>query len=60
MTASAHYSIFKGQDGGYYYHLVASNGQILAVSESYRTKWGAKRGAKASKRAFAEAEVPTL
>ncbi len=39
--------IFKG--GGrqpWYVRLVASNGQVLAVSEGYRTKWNAKRGAR--------------
>lgn len=39
--------IFKG--GGrhpWYVRLVASNGQVLAVSEGYWSKWNAKRAAR--------------
>lgn len=53
MSRPAHYEVFRGR-GGWYFHLVAPNGEILTVSESYRTKWGANRGIKAAKRAFAE------
>ncbi len=41
--------IFKGQGRilpGWYYRLVSSNGQTLSVSESYVTRWNAKRGAR--------------
>ena len=40
--------LFKGQGRilpGWYYRAVAANGQTLSVSESYVTKWNAKRGA---------------
>ena len=38
--------IFPGRDGGYYVRLVASNGETLSVSESFRTKFNAKRHTK--------------
>lgn len=45
--------VFKGETswypGGYklwYVRLVSENGEILAVSEGYVTKWNAKRAAK--------------
>ena len=47
--------VFKGETsrypGGYkswYVRLVAANGETLAVSEAYATKWNAKRAAKKS------------
>ncbi len=41
--------LFKGEGRiipGWFYRLVSSNGQTLTVSESYVTKWNAKRGAR--------------
>jgi uncharacterized protein YegP (UPF0339 family) len=45
--------VFKGEmskyPGGYkmwYVRLVSENGEIIAVSEGYVTKWNAKRAAK--------------
>ncbi len=38
--------VFPGRDGGYFVRLVASNGETLSISESFRTKWNAKRHAK--------------
>ena len=39
--------IFKGKNGGWYWHVKARNGRIVQTSgESYLTKWGAKRAAK--------------
>jgi uncharacterized protein YegP (UPF0339 family) len=41
--------IFKGEGRilpGWFYRLVSANGQTLSVSESYTTKWSARRAAK--------------
>jgi uncharacterized protein YegP (UPF0339 family) len=53
--------VFKGEaskyPGGYkpwYVRLVAANGETLAVSEAYVTKWNAKRAAKKN---FPEAKL---
>jgi len=40
--------LFKGEGRvlpGWFYRIVAGNGQTLTVSESYVTKWNAKRAA---------------
>jgi uncharacterized protein YegP (UPF0339 family) len=34
----------EGQAGGYHFNLVASNGEVVATSESYRSKAGALNG----------------
>ncbi len=39
--------IFKGKGiQPYYIRLVSPNGQVLAVSEGYVTRWGARRAAR--------------
>ena len=46
---SGRVEIFKGKGRilpGYFYRLVSSNGQTLSVSESFTTKWSAKRSAR--------------
>ena len=37
---------YPGSIKSWYIRLVAANGETLAVSESYTTKWSAKRAAK--------------
>jgi uncharacterized protein YegP (UPF0339 family) len=56
--------VFKGEmskyPGGYklwYVRLVAENGEIVAVSEGYVTKWNAKRAANKN---FPEAKLVVL
>ena len=44
-------NIFKGADG-WYIRLVAPNGQVTLVSESYTRKWSAKRAAKRTSTIF--------
>lgn len=39
-------SMYPGGIKQWYVRLVASNGETLAVSEGYTTKWSAKRAAK--------------
>ena len=46
---SDHVEVFKGEGRilpGYFWRLVSANGQTLGVSESYTTKWSAKRTAR--------------
>jgi hypothetical protein len=38
------FEIFKDKAGKYRFHLKASNGEIIAVSEAYETKQGCKNG----------------
>jgi uncharacterized protein YegP (UPF0339 family) len=45
VTAKAgRFETFKGQDGQYYFHLVAANGQKVLQSEGYTTLSSAKKG----------------
>lgn len=38
--------VFKGADDQWYFHVKGANGEIVAASEGYSTKEGAKRGAR--------------
>lgn len=49
--------VVKGK-AGYYLRLVSPNGETLATSEAYRTRWGAKRAAAKNFRGFTVKEVP--
>jgi uncharacterized protein len=53
MSAEAKFEIVPGDggdQGAYYWHLKAANGEIIAQSEGYTTKEGAERGVDAVKR----------
>ncbi len=46
---SGRVEIFKGKGRilpGYFFRLVAANGEPISVSESFTTKWSAKRSAR--------------
>ncbi len=46
---SGRVEIFKGNGRilpGYFFRLVAANGEPISVSESFTTKWSAKRSAR--------------
>ncbi len=46
---SGRVEIFKGSGRilpGYFFRLVAANGEPISVSESFTTKWSAKRSAR--------------
>lgn len=32
------WQVFKGEDGGWYFHLRAKNGELVLASESYKNK----------------------
>jgi len=38
------FEVFEGNDGQFYFHLVAKNGEIVLQSQGYRTKDGAQKG----------------
>jgi uncharacterized protein YegP (UPF0339 family) len=42
--------LFKGEDGQFYFHLQAVNGEIVSQSEGYTEKASAKNGIEAIKR----------
>jgi uncharacterized protein YegP (UPF0339 family) len=54
----ARFDIKAAADATFYFVLVAANGEPVAVSETYKTRAGAIRGAQAVKRAAMEAVVP--
>lgn len=39
------FQIYQDRAGQYRWRLVAGNGEIVAISEAYTTKYGAKRSA---------------
>lgn len=43
-NGGAHFDIFVGDDGQYYFHLQAANGEIVLASEAYVSKQGAANG----------------
>lgn len=45
-TAGARFQVFKGIDSKYYFHVRASNGQILVQSQSYTTRASAITGSR--------------
>lgn len=52
VTASAgHFETFKGDDGLYYFQLVASNGEELLRSDAYQSLSSAKKGITTTKKA---------
>ena len=57
MSGEAKYSDpFKGDDGQWYFHLQAANGEVVSQSEGYDSRDGAIEGIEAAKRAADAAE----
>lgn len=54
---AAKFQIYKDSRGEYRFRLKASNGEIVATGESYKSKSGVKDGIEAVKRAAASATV---
>lgn len=44
VSGSATFGTFQGADGQHYFHLVASNGEIVLASEAYTTRESAEKG----------------
>ena len=55
--AEAYYNLKKSADGQFYFNLVASNGEPVATSETYKTKNNAERGIDAVRRAASTTKV---
>lgn len=53
----AHFNVFKGKNKQWYWHFVGNNGEIMSQSEGYRTRYGARRGAKRFSFYAARAEI---
>jgi uncharacterized protein YegP (UPF0339 family) len=47
----------KGKSGKFHFNLVASNGQVIATSETYETKTSALNGIESVRKNAPEAEV---
>ncbi|MFG1997961.1 YegP family protein [Spirillospora sp. NPDC048911] len=47
----------KGSTGKYHFNLVATNGQVIATSESYESKAAALKGIESVRKNAAEAEL---
>ena len=54
---AAKFVLKKGSTGKFRFNLVAANGEIVATSEAYDSKSGAKNGIEAVRRAAAAADV---
>lgn len=54
------FEIFRASNGQFYFRLKASNGEIIASSEGYVSKQGAKDGVEAVKRCAPTAPVVEL
>lgn len=57
---AAKFEITKDKSGGFRFNLKSGNGEIVATSESYTTKDGAKGGIASVKRIAADAEIVDL
>jgi uncharacterized protein YegP (UPF0339 family) len=54
---AAKFVLQKGSTGKFRFNLVASNGQVIASSESYESKASAVNGIESVKRNAADAEI---
>lgn len=60
MPASPKFELYADKAGKFRWRLVATNGEIIAVGESYDTKDAAKNGIASVKANAAKAEVVEL
>ena len=51
------FEVFKDASGGYRFNLLASNGQTIASSESYKTRASAEAGIESVKKNAPDAPV---
>ena len=54
---AAKFELYRNQSGEFRFRLLATNGQIIATGEGYRTKRSALEGIESVKRNAATAEV---
>lgn len=57
MKSEAKFVLFKGEDGQWYFHLKASNSQVIVQSEGYTRKSNALKGIAAVKKNAAKAKI---
>jgi uncharacterized protein YegP (UPF0339 family) len=57
---SSMFEILRANNGGYYWHLKANNGETLCHSEVYTTKQAAQTGIEAARRVAPAAAVHDL
>lgn len=58
MVKLAQFIVFKSPtNGSWYWHLQGGNGEIMAQSEGYVTRWTAQRGARRFRKASLTAQV---
>lgn len=51
------FEVFQDKSGGFRFNLLASNGQIIASSESYKTRRSAEEGIESVKKNAPDAPV---
>lgn len=51
------FEVFQDKSGGYRFNLLASNGQIIASSESYKTRTSAEAGIESVRKNAPDAPV---
>jgi uncharacterized protein YegP (UPF0339 family) len=54
---AAKYTLKKGSTGKFHFNLVATNGQVIATSESYESKAAAMKGIESVRKNAAEAQL---
>jgi uncharacterized protein YegP (UPF0339 family) len=54
------FEVYSDEEGGYHFRLRARNGQIIAVSQSYKSKEGCLKGIKSVKINAAGARVVVM
>ncbi|MDQ1530801.1 MAG: uncharacterized protein QOE37_906 [Microbacteriaceae bacterium] len=54
---AAKFELFQDKNGGFRFNLLATNGQIIASSESYKTKRSAQEGIESVKKNAPDAPV---
>jgi uncharacterized protein len=59
-TMAGKFELFEDKTGQYRFRLLAGNGEIIAVSEAYATKSGAKNGIESVKANAGTATVDDL
>ena len=57
MKPEAKFFLFEGEDGQWYFHLKAGNGQIIAQSEGYTRKSNALNGIASVKKNAGKAKI---
>ncbi len=60
MPATAKFEVYQDKTGGYRFRLKASNGEIIAVGESYKSKRSCEQGIESVKKNAPKAKIEDL